>query len=110
MKLAKLIRPILSIMACGLVLIIISCASINSVQTPRADVFDNGLEHAKALFYAGDYSSAQEAFRFLAEQDYSVSRMDELLRWMERCELCLADPFKSHRQVTVIEEKLKLPD
>jgi hypothetical protein len=97
-------------MASGLVLIIISCASTNSLQTPRADVFENGLEHAQALFYAGDYQSAQDHLRFLAAQDYSMSHMDELLRWMERCELCLADPFKSRRQMTVVEANLKLPD
>jgi hypothetical protein len=110
MKLPNLSRSILSIMACGLVLIIISCASINSVQNPRSDIFDTSLERAKALFYAGDYRAAQDHLKILAEQKYSTSRMDELLRWMERCELCLADPFKSRRQVTLIEENLKLPD
>jgi hypothetical protein len=74
------------------------------------DQYEQDLSHAKIYFYSGDFAAAKKLLGQMTRQDYSMSRMDELLQWMERCELCLADPLKSRRQITAISEKLKYPE
>jgi hypothetical protein len=93
-----------------------SCASnrtVNLAANPACGhiaSFDHDLATVKAFFDQGKYAAAETVLKSMAAKEYSLSRMDELLQWMERCELCLTDPFKAHRLLADNGEKSAFPD
>lgn len=90
----------------------VSCASIHSttiLKSTSTDPYTVTLTEAEALFHAGEYQAAADLLTWLAAQDYTQSRMDELLRWLGRCELCLSDPFKAKRLWAQAGDRPELP-